>query len=243
MHAFPFPGRRDGGREKWAAEPARSREWDREVSRKSRGLRTARRRRGVARRIRRMHALPMNVDHHYVHVPLGGETRHSVRALEAGRAFAQGMPEQCLLHRVRSAARVLNRLYDSVTWHEHRVTQMHLMAAVRGNRNRCISQVAASLSMSRPTLSRALKRMALAGLVRCRRGSDGRTKIPFLTPRGERYFLIFSRMWKSARDWMEQVLPSDLRERLLAVCRETEGRLSREVRRLRLGKPPYFTHG
>lgn len=198
---------------------------------------------GVARRTRRMHPVPMNVDHPVVHVPPGGETRQSLRALEAGRIFMQRMPDECLLHRVRAAARVLNRLYDSVTWHEHHVTQMHLMAAVRGNRSRCISEVATSLSMSRPTLSRALKRMALAGLVRCRRGADGRAKIPFLTPHGERYLLIFSRMWNSARDWIEQVLPSDLRERLFAASQDAEHRLSKEVRRLRMGKPPYFPHG
>lgn len=165
------------------------------------------------------------------------------RSLEYGRRNVEGMPGDCLAFRVRAPGRVLTRLYDSVTWPEYRITQAHVLTAVRQNRNRSITQIADSLFMARPTLSRALKRLALRGFVEFRKGADARARIPVITVRGERYLLIFSSMWKSARTWIEDVLPAAVHERLSDAVIEANRHLWREVERIRLGKAPYFVHG
>lgn len=105
-------------------------------------------------------------------------------------ALAIDMRDHCPAMRVRAASRMLARLYDeAVREIGLEMSQLPVLAAVatRGDSGFTITEIARVLVMDRTSVTRAIRPLETAGLLRVARSPDDfRSKIVVLTRAGER---------------------------------------------------------
>lgn len=136
------------------------------------------------------------------------------------------MADQCLCFRARRVSRALTRIYDD----ELRplgiqATQLTLLAgiALAGARGGTMRALADALGMDGTTLSRNLRPLESAGLVRIAGvASDRRIRLAGLTPSGERVLAEAWPRWERAHGRVVAALgaqaAADLRDRLDATA-------------------------
>src|SRR5229473_861357 len=95
------------------------------------------------------------------------------------------MPSACTCFRLRSLTRRVTQLYDQVLAPSGlTVTQYSLLAhALRQDAAPTLSELAQQLFTDRTTLTRNLKLLADAGLVKVGDGADARRRAPRASPR------------------------------------------------------------
>lgn len=134
---------------------------------------------------------------------------------------AQIMADQCLCFRVRRVSRALTRAYDEALRPLGiQATQLTLLNAIAltGRAGGTMGAVADFLAMDATTLSRNVRPLEKAGLVRVtRQAADGRVRMAVLTPAGGRMIEQALPLWKQAHQEILATLgpdaATDLRER------------------------------
>ena len=111
------------------------------------------------------------------------------------------MPSACTCFRLRSLTRRVTRLYDQVLAPSGlTVTQYSLLAhALRQDAAPTVSELAQQLFTDRTTLTRNLKPLVDAGLVKVADGADARSKAVRVTARGRSAFQAARPLWKEAQ--------------------------------------------
>ncbi len=151
------------------------------------------------------------------------------------------MAEECLSFHARRLSRALTRQYDDVLRPVGiHASQLMLLNAIAlsGEGGAGMGGMADFLVMDRTTLSRNLRPLAKAGLVRLSRSPhDARTRLALLTPDGERLMAQAFPLWERAHRRMVSALgpkkASELRDRFAAAVVAAGGSdWSRLLRRL-----------
>jgi DNA-binding MarR family transcriptional regulator len=141
------------------------------------------------------------------------------------RTAARSMTAECLCFRARRVSRALTRLYDDALRplgiHATQLTLLNAIA-MSGAGGGAMGRLAEVLAMDTTTLSRNLRPLATAGLVRIERlPADRRVRIAFLTPRGERMVAEALPLWSQAHERVRAALgapeAADLRDRFDAT--------------------------
>jgi DNA-binding MarR family transcriptional regulator len=136
------------------------------------------------------------------------------------------MAADCLCFRARRVARALTRMYDEALRplgiHATQLTLLNAVA-MSGERGGTMSRLAEILAMDGTTLSRNLRPLAQAGLVRVGRlPADRRVRLVRLTPRGERLIAEALPLWKQAHGRVVATLgreaAAELKERFDATA-------------------------
>jgi DNA-binding MarR family transcriptional regulator len=135
------------------------------------------------------------------------------------------MADQCLCFRARRASRSLTRVYDEALRPLGiQATQLTLLNVIAMSREAggMMSEVAEYLAMDGTTLSRNLRPLERAGLVRMKRiAADGRVRVAQLTPAGRRLIEHALPLWKHAHQRVVAALgpaaAAELRDRLDAT--------------------------
>jgi DNA-binding MarR family transcriptional regulator len=111
------------------------------------------------------------------------------------------MPSACTCFRLRSLTRRVTRLYDQVLAPSGlTVTQYSVLAhALRQDAAPTVSELAQQLFTDRTTLTRNLKPLAAAGLVKVGAGADARSKAVRVTAKGRSAFRAARPLWKEAQ--------------------------------------------
>jgi len=111
------------------------------------------------------------------------------------------MPSPCTCFKLRSLTRRVTRLYDQVLAPSGlTVTQYSLLAhALRQDAAPTLSELAQQLFTDRTTLTRNLKPLADAGLVKVGDGVDARSKAVLVTAKGRSAFQAARPLWKEAQ--------------------------------------------
>jgi DNA-binding MarR family transcriptional regulator len=111
------------------------------------------------------------------------------------------MPSACTCFRLRSLTRRVTRLYDRVLAPSGlTVTQYSALAhALRQDAAPTVSELAQQLFTDRTTLTRNLKPLADAGLVKVGAGADARSKAVRVTAKGRSAFRAARPLWKEAQ--------------------------------------------
>jgi DNA-binding MarR family transcriptional regulator len=141
------------------------------------------------------------------------------------RSAARTMTADCLCFRARRVSRALTRLYDDALRPLGiQATQLTLLNAVAlgADRGALMSHLAEVLVMDPSTLSRNLRPLEKAGLLRIERSSaDGRVRVAQLTREGRLRVEEALPRWQEAHDRVVAALGSDaaveLRERFDAA--------------------------
>lgn len=130
------------------------------------------------------------------------------------------MADDCLCFRVRRVSRALTRLYDEALRPlDIRATQLTVLNAVAllEERHAPMSEVADVLAMDVTTLSRNVRPLKVAGLVRIERSpEDRRVRIVRLTAEGRRMLERALPLWKEAHGRVVEVLGPALADELKA---------------------------
>jgi DNA-binding MarR family transcriptional regulator len=111
------------------------------------------------------------------------------------------MPSPCTCFKLRSLTRRVTQLYDQVLAPSGlTVTQYSLLAhALRQDAAPTLSELAQQLFTDRTTLTRNLKPLADAGLVKVGDGVDARSKAVLVTAKGRSAFQAARPLWKEAQ--------------------------------------------
>jgi DNA-binding MarR family transcriptional regulator len=120
------------------------------------------------------------------------------------QSAAQIMADECLCFRVRRVSRVLTRLYDEALRPLGiQATQLTLLNAIAmcGERGAPMRRLAEILAMDGTTLTRNVRPLEKAGLVRIARlPTDRRVRVVRLTPEGERLIKEALPLWTQAHE-------------------------------------------
>ena len=115
----------------------------------------------------------------------------------------------CTNFKVRSLARLLSQLYDDTLAPSGlRGTQYGLIAHARrprGGAAPTVSELAAAMFTDRTTLTRNLRPLVAAGMLRLEPGPDARSKAVLVTPEGEAAFQRARSLWKAAQARVREV--------------------------------------
>jgi len=115
----------------------------------------------------------------------------------------------CTNFKVRSLARLLSQLYDDTLAPSGlRGTQYGLIAHARrprGGAAPTVSELAAAMFTDRTTLTRNLRPLLAAGLLRLAPGPDARSKAVLVTPVGEAAYQRARSLWKAAQARVREV--------------------------------------
>src|SRR3989442_4632093 len=111
------------------------------------------------------------------------------------------MPSACTCFRLRSLTRRVTRLYDQALAPSGlTVTQSSVLAhALRQGAAPTLSELAQLLYTDRTTLTRNLKPLADAGLVKVGDGADARSKAVLVTAKGRGALRAARPLWKAAQ--------------------------------------------
>jgi DNA-binding MarR family transcriptional regulator len=123
---------------------------------------------------------------------------------------AHTISRDCTCLRVRQASRVLTRIYDEVLRPLGiQTSQLTLLVAVAefGESGASLGALADALVMDRTTLTRNVRPLEKAGLLRIARSpEDGRSRIALLTRAGERLIEAALPLWERAQKHVYQAL-------------------------------------
>lgn len=136
------------------------------------------------------------------------------------------MAAECLCFRARRLSRALTRMYDdSLRPLGIHATQLTLLNAIAmsGDAGGAMGRLADLLAMDTTTLSRNLRPLEKAGLLRMARpATDRRVRLAFLTPEGERIVAAALPLWSQAHARVVAALgvetAADLRDRFDAAA-------------------------
>ncbi len=136
------------------------------------------------------------------------------------------MADQCLCFRARRVSRALTRVYDDALRPLGiQATQLTLLNAIAlsGEGGGMMSAIAEFLAMDATTLSRNVRPLETAGLVRvARMPADGRVRMALLTPAGRRAIETALPLWTQAHQRIIAALgpkaATDLREQFDATA-------------------------
>lgn len=111
---------------------------------------------------------------------------------------------RCACFNLRRVTRAVTQLYDDALRPTGlRSTQITVLVALSRAQPVTIQRLAASLVVDRTTLTRNLRPLQEAGLVRVERGSDRRVREIVLTPAGERKIEEAFPRWRRAQQRIE----------------------------------------
>lgn len=127
-------------------------------------------------------------------------------------APAQQAISPCTCFKIRSLARQVSQLYDDMLAPSGlRGTQYSLIAHARrprGGNAPTVSELAAAIFTDRTTLTRNLKPLIAAGLIRLESGADARSKAVVVSEAGERAYRIARERWKLAQARVREIAGS-----------------------------------
>lgn len=107
---------------------------------------------------------------------------------------------ECAALRSRMAARAVTRVYDEALRSiDLKVTQFTLLAAIRSDAFRSISEMADWLALERSTLSRNLQVLERRGLVKRSGSRGGLARTLTITPEGEALLVCALPLWDEAQ--------------------------------------------
>src|ERR1043165_368691 len=133
-------------------------------------------------------------------------------------ALASIMREQCPAIRVRTAGRMLARLYDEALRDLGlEMSQMPVLAAfaIRGERGFQVTEVARALVMDRTSVTRAIRPLERRGLLRVARSpDDARSKVVLITREGERTVRAAYPRWQRTTRRIRDAFGADRTDRL-----------------------------
>lgn len=148
------------------------------------------------------------------------------------------MRDQCPALRVRAASRVLARLYDEALRDLGlEMSQLPVLAAaaIQGDRGFTLTELARALVMDRTSVTRAVRPLEQAGLLRVARSpDDARSKVVVLTRAGERALREAYPRWQQTTRRIRHVFGPDRVDSLskeLAALVGSAPRLARSSRR------------
>jgi DNA-binding MarR family transcriptional regulator len=123
----------------------------------------------------------------------------------------------CACFRARTAARAITDFYDRrLEPSGLRLTQMALLAAVAARAGSTMQSVANELGLDPSTMTRTLRPLEHAGLVRTRAGADRRAKEIALTASGRERLRAGHRHWREAQQALTEKLGRTAFDRLIA---------------------------
>lgn len=114
---------------------------------------------------------------------------------------SQAMVDSCICTRLRAAARVVSRWYDDVLRPaELNSSQLGVLAAIDADPTASIAALSKRLRMDRTTLSRNLRPLEQADLVKL--GAEGwkRSKTVQMTRKGKERLKLAAALWQKAQD-------------------------------------------
>jgi DNA-binding MarR family transcriptional regulator len=109
----------------------------------------------------------------------------------------------CICNNMRRAARLVTNYYDKLLEPAGlRVSQATVLVVLYLSAEQTINEVAEQLELDRTTLTRNLKPLAQMGLLTIAPGSDQRTRVVTLTPKGEAALLKVLPLWEQTQAYM-----------------------------------------
>jgi DNA-binding MarR family transcriptional regulator len=124
------------------------------------------------------------------------------------------MAVECPAFRVRQASRVLAKLFDDELARSGlHSSQLAVLAAVAlsGDSGATMSRLAEAVLMDRTTLTRSLRPLERAGLLRVtRQKEDARTKIVVITRSGERMIEAIFPVWRRVLKKIEKSIGAEM---------------------------------
>jgi DNA-binding MarR family transcriptional regulator len=138
----------------------------------------------------------------------------------------------CACFRVRSAARAITEFYDAALEPaEIRLTQMAILSVIASGAGTTMQDVAKQLGLDPSTMTRTLRPLEVAKLVRVRAGSDRRAKEMELTSAGKKALAEAGAYWADAQRTLREKVGRNVFDRLL-------GDLSTVMRTLKRKRVP-----
>lgn len=108
---------------------------------------------------------------------------------------------RCACFNLRKASRLITQLFDrAIMPYGLRGTQFSILAVLSAAGPETISRLSENLVMDRTTLTRNLRPMEKAGMIKLVRGGDPRTKRVFLTPKGKKAFAGAYPHWEKTQN-------------------------------------------
>jgi DNA-binding MarR family transcriptional regulator len=109
----------------------------------------------------------------------------------------------CICNNLRRAARLVTNYYDKLLEPTGlRVSQITILVVLYRFGVQTINEMAGKLELDRTTLTRNLKPLAHQGLLTIAPGSDQRTRVVTLTPKGEAVLLKVLPLWEQTQSYM-----------------------------------------
>ena len=143
--------------------------------------------------------------------------RSSPPASVTESAAIREVGRRCACFNLRRVTRAVTQVYDEYLRPTGlRVTQFTVLVALRNLHQSTVNQLADKLVVDRTTLTRNLRPLEDAGLVRTRQGEDRRVREIFLTNAGEAKLQEALPLWRDAQSQMRRALGRDRLERLLS---------------------------
>ena len=110
------------------------------------------------------------------------------------------VPRPCACTTVRTASRLLARVYDSaLQGTELNVTQLAVLRAIERMRGAPLSRVAEQLSMDRTSMYRSVAKMAEYGWLTMSEGQDARSRSAVISERGREVLDGAAPHWESVQ--------------------------------------------
>jgi len=128
----------------------------------------------------------------------------------------------CICNNLRRAARLVTNYYDKLLEPAGlRVSQATVLVVLYLADGQTINEMAATLELDRTTLTRNLKPLAQQGLLTIAPGSDQRTRVVALTPKGKAALLRVLPLWEQTQAYMVEGIGKANASRLLTQLAET----------------------
>ena len=128
----------------------------------------------------------------------------------------------CICNNLRRAARLVTNYYDKLLEPTGlRASQVTVLVVLYLSGVQTINEMAEKLELDRTTLTRNLKPLAHEGLLTIAPGSDQRTRVVALTPKGEAALLKVLPLWEQAQSHMVEGIGESNASLLLTQLSET----------------------
>jgi DNA-binding MarR family transcriptional regulator len=109
----------------------------------------------------------------------------------------------CICNNLRRAARLVTNYYDKLLEPAGlRVSQATVLVVLYLSGELTINEMAEQLELDRTTMTRNLKPLVQQGLLTIAPGSDQRTRVVSLTPKGEAALLKVLPLWEQTQTYM-----------------------------------------
>ena len=109
----------------------------------------------------------------------------------------------CICNNLRRAARLVTNYYDKLLEPAGlRVSQATVLVVLYLSGAQTINEMAEQLELDRTTMTRNLKPLAQKGLLTIASGSDQRTRVAALTPKGKAALLKVLPLWEQTQAYM-----------------------------------------